>query len=165
VIAFGILRLTGQVFPAIQGTFWLLLLGHAAIAFPFLYWAIDGAMAAARVERLSEAAETCGASPLAIIVQVVLPNVTPGIATGGMLVFATSFGEFALTQILAGARFETIPIWSFNQLTLSDANYNLLAVITFLTFMLLFVISVAIVLWNRGQTVGLLPGARAASGK
>ena len=32
VIAFGILRLTGQVFPGIQGTFWLLLLGHAAIA-------------------------------------------------------------------------------------------------------------------------------------
>ena len=35
VIAFGILRLYGLVAPQVLGTPWLLLLGQAAIAFPF----------------------------------------------------------------------------------------------------------------------------------
>ena len=34
---------------------------------------------------------------------------------------------------------------------------------TFLTFVVLFIISVALVVWNRGQSVALLPGARAES--
>ena len=161
VIAYGILRLTGQVAPALLGTPALLLLGHAAIAFPFLYWAVDGAMAAANIERLSEAAETCGAAPLAIIRRVVLPNIGTGIATGGMLVFATSFGEFALIQMLAGRRFETVTLWSLDLLTGTNARFNELAVITTVTFALLFLISIVSVYLNRGQTIRLLPGGRA----
>jgi len=165
VIAFAILQLVGKVAPHLLGTPWLLLFGHAAIAFPFLYWAVDGAMAAADIARLSEAAETCGAAPLAIIRHVVLPNITSGIATGGILVFATSFGEFALAQILVGARFETVPLWSVDALGATQGKFNELAVITFVTFVVLFVISAAAVYWNRAQTIRLLPGARAMEGK
>jgi putative spermidine/putrescine transport system permease protein len=64
VIAFGLMQFSGVVAPQFQGTFPLLVAGHAAIAFPFVYWAVDGAMAAASIERLSETAEACGASPI-----------------------------------------------------------------------------------------------------
>lgn len=152
VIAFGILTLSGQFFPIAQGTVWLLALGHVAIAFPFFYWAVDSAMAAANIPLLNEAAKTCGASPLTILWKVVLPNVGAGIATGSMLVFAVSFNEFALVQILVGARYETISLYSLDLLTGTNADFNQLAVITIITFFIVFAISALSVYLNRGQS-------------
>ncbi len=165
VIAFGILRLAGEVAPNLLGTPWLLLFGHAAIAFPFLYWAVDGAMAAANIERLNEAAQLCGASPPQTLRHVVVPNIGAGLAAGGMLVFATSFGEFALAQILVGARFETVSLYSLDLLALANADFGKLAVLTVITFVVLFLISVGVVYLNRGQEGRLLPGARAMGGE
>nr|MBA3779377.1 ABC transporter permease subunit [Chloroflexota bacterium] len=160
VIAFGILRLVGSTTATawLLGSPWLLILGHAAICFPFLYWAVDGAMSAAGIERLSEAAEACGARPGQIVRRVVLPNITPGLVAGGILVFATSFGEFALAQVLSGAAFETVPLWQVDALDQTEGKFNQLAVVTFVTFGLLFALSAAVVFWNRGQTIRLLPG-------
>jgi ABC-type spermidine/putrescine transport system permease subunit II len=141
------------------------LLGHAAIAFPFLYWAVDGAMAAADIVRLNEAAQVCGASPAQALCFVVAPNIGAGLAAGGMLVFATSFGEFALVQILAGARFENVSLYSLDLLAQTTSEIEKLAVLTIVTFVVLFVISVIVVYANRGQIGRLLPGSRAMSGE
>jgi putative spermidine/putrescine transport system permease protein len=165
VIAFGILKITGAFAPKLLGTPWIIWLGHAAIAFPFLYWAVDGAMSAANVVRLDEAAQICGASPLQTLRYVVVPNIGPGLAAGGMLVFATSFGEFALVQILAGARFENVSLFSLNLLAQTTSQVEKLAVLTIITFLILFVISVGVVYANQGQFGRLLPGARAMSGE
>lgn len=165
VIAYGILTLVGDYAPGLLGTRMLVLLGHAAIAFPFLYWAVDGAMAASNIQRLSEAAETCGAHPMQILRRVVMPNILVGTVSGGILVFAVSFNEFALSQQLVGARFETLPLWQANELKSSTSNFNLLAASTFFTFVILFLLSVAVVYKFRGQEIRLLPGARAMEGK
>jgi putative spermidine/putrescine transport system permease protein len=163
VIAFGILKLVGRTYPQLIGTPLIIWLGHTAIAFPFLYWAVDGAMAAANVGRLNEAAQTCGAGPFQILRHVVLPNITGGLAAGGMLVFATSFGEFALVQILAGANFENVSLYSFSLLTQTKSESEKLAVLTIITFVVLFAVSVGVVYVNRGQMANrVLPGARLA---
>jgi putative spermidine/putrescine transport system permease protein len=165
VIAFGLMQFSGVVAPQFQGTFPLLVAGHAAIAFPFVYWAVDGAMAAAGIERLSETAEACGASPSQTVRKVVLPNISAGLVTGGLLSFAASFGEFAMAQII-GRGMDTVPLWSAEMIrSYSDTagSYNRLAVVTLLTFAVLFVLSAVVVYWNRGQTVRLLPGAGAAA--
>lgn len=162
VIGFGLMQLSGIVVPGLQGTFPLLVLGHAAIAFPFLYWAVDGAMAAAGIERLSEAAETCGAAPIEIVRRVVVPSIRPGLVTGGLLAFAASFGEFAMVQTVARGVY-TIPIWSAEAIrsyTGQSGSFNRLAAVTVATFVVLFVLSAVVVYVNRGQTVRLLPGAR-----
>lgn len=167
VIAFGILQLAGFVAPALQGTFLLLLAGHVAIAFPFVYWAVDGAMAAASIERLAQAAAACGASPLQTIRRVVVPTAAPGLVSGAMLAFATSFGEFALVQII-GRGVETVPLWSAEALRSYSAEggrFNVLAAVTLLTFAMLFALSAAIVYLNRGRTVRLLPGAGTRVGR
>jgi putative spermidine/putrescine transport system permease protein len=165
VIAFGILKVASSVFPRLLGTPWIIWLGHAAIAFPFLYWAVDGAMAAANVVGLNEAAQICGATPLQTLRHVVVPNIGAGLAAGGMLVFATSFGEFALVQILAGAGFENISLYSLDLLAQTTSQAEKLAVLTVITFVVLFVISVGVVYANRGQIGRLLPGGRAMSGE
>jgi putative spermidine/putrescine transport system permease protein len=158
VIAFGILILSGQVAPFLQGTIGLVVLGHIGIAFPFAYWAIDSAMAAADVKSLHEAAQTCGAPTWDILLRVVLPNIGAGVASGAMLVFATSFGEFALVQILVGARFETISIYSLDLLSGTNAEFNRLAVLTVIMFFTTFAVSIASGMWNRGRVTQLLPG-------
>ena len=158
------MQFSGLVAPGLQGTFPLLVMGHSAIAFPFVYWAVDGAMAAAGIERLSETAEACGASPLQIVRRVVVPNISAGLVTGGLLSFAASFGEFAMAQII-GRGLDTVPLWSAEMIrSYSDTagSYNRLAVVTLLTFAVLFVLSAVVVYWNRGQTVRLLPGAGAS---
>ncbi len=164
VIAFGLMQFSGVVAPQFQGTFPLLVAGHSAIAFPFVYWAVDGAMAAAGIERLTETAEACGASPYQALMRVVLPNISAGLVTGGLLSFAASFGEFAMAQII-GRSLDTVPLWSAEMIrsyTDTAGSYNRLAVVTLLTFAVLFVLSALVVYWNRGQTVRLLPGAGAS---
>ncbi|MFZ4640856.1 MAG: ABC transporter permease [Nodosilinea sp.] len=162
VIAFGILTLSGQFVPAVQGTVGLLALGHGVVAFPFFYWAVDNAMAAANVVLLNEAAKTCGASSWRTLSQVILPNISAGIATGSMLVFAVSFNEFALVQILVGARYETVSLYSLDLLTGTNADFNKLAVITVFTFLIVFSLSALSVYLNRGQgqTRRLMIGSR-----
>lgn len=165
VIAFGILRMTSDILPGVQHTFGLLLLAQAAVAFPFLYWAVDGSMASSGIERLSEAAETCGARGWQIIWRVLLPNIKVGVVTGGILVWATSFGEFALAQILVGPSFETLPLWQSGALLDPTAGRpNDLAVTTVMSFVLLFLLSVVMVVWSRGATPRLLPGGAAGGG-
>ena len=95
---------------------------------------------------------------------VVIPQIGPGIATGGMLVFALSFGEFALAQILVGARFETVSLYSLDLLARANADFSTLAVLTVLTIVILFLVSVIVVVLNRGVADRLLPGARLARG-
>jgi putative spermidine/putrescine transport system permease protein len=161
VIAFGMDAIVGDFLPSVQNTLVVLIVGQAAIAFPFFYWAIDASMAAAGIERLSEAAEACGARPRQIVRRIVFPAIRIGMVTGGVLVFATSFGEFALAQILVGSAFETLPLWQADALLQTTGRFNELAVTTVLSFVLLFLLAAMLVIWNRGQTVRLLPGATA----
>jgi putative spermidine/putrescine transport system permease protein len=162
VIAFGILRLYGIVAPNALGTPWLLWLGQAAIAFPFLYWAVDGALASIGVGEIDEAARVLGANPWQILWLLVVPQIGPGLASGAMLVFALSFGEFALAQILVGARFETVSLYSLDLLARANADFATLAVLTVMTIAILVAVSVTVVSLNRNESDRLLPGARLA---
>jgi putative spermidine/putrescine transport system permease protein len=164
-IAFGILLLAGQFTPALLGTPLLLALAYAALHFPFLYWAVDGAMSAVDIATLGEAAETCGATRTQTICRIVLPNILGGIASGGILVFASSFGEFALVQMLVGGSFETIPLWSADALGATAGKFPELAVVTFATFVLLFALSALLVFGTGSQTVRLIPGGPAVARK
>ena len=147
VIAFGILTLYGgnPITAAFNNTVPELALAHAAICFPFMYWAVDGAMAAAGIERLAEAAEVAGATPAQAIRRVIVPNILPGLVSGAILVFATSFGEFAVVQVLIGGSFETVPLWQADALYSTNPRFDELAASAVAAFALLFVLSAIVV--------------------
>ena len=132
---------------------------HAAIAFSFVYWSIDGSLAAANVVALSEAARTCGASLGATIFRVILPNIGPGMASGAILAFGVSFNEIAMVQILAGDRFETVPLYTLNLLKSTDADFNVLAVMTTVSFIITLLLSIAVVYFNRSAADAKRAGA------
>lgn len=151
VIGLAILQFSGMVMPGLQGTYPLLLAGYVAITFPFVYWAVDGAMAAAGVERLSQAAEACGASRRQTIWRVVLPNIRSGLASGALLAFATVIGEYALVSVLASS-INTIPVWSAHLLLQrGDPGFAPLAVVTLSVFALLLVLALIVSRLTRGR--------------
>lgn len=150
VVGFALLHFTGLVVPPLQGSYVLVVLAYVAVTFPFVYWALDGALAAADVRRLSEAAAAAGATSWQTIVRVVLPNIRTGIATAAMLAFALAIGEFALVKMLAGS-LNTIPLLSATMMNASSGSFAPLAVMTTIVFALLFCISVAVAWLNRDR--------------
>lgn len=161
VIAFGLLQATGDHAPFLQGTVGLVVAAHVAVAFSFVYWAIDGSMAAANVLALTESSRTCGAGLWTTIRRVILPNIGPGMASGAILAFGISFNEIAIVQVLVGSRFETVPLYTLNLLKSTDADFNILAVMTTITFFITLALSIGVVALNRGPASsvgGAMPG-------
>jgi iron(III) transport system permease protein len=64
--------------------------------------------------RLEEVARTLGRSPGAVLRQVTLPIIRPGLVAGGALVFLTAMKELPTTIMLAPTGFDTLAvrIWS-----------------------------------------------------
>jgi len=153
VVGAGLQLVVKDTAPELFGTFWLLAAATAAIAFPFLYWAVENALLATDAARLSEAAATCGAHPMTALLRVILPAIRGGIVSGSLLVVATAMNEFALAKILVGTRYETLPLWSAREFTSRTGNDpNALAVITIFTFGLLFALSAFVVWLGRGRS-------------
>jgi putative spermidine/putrescine transport system permease protein len=166
VIAFGILTLYGsnQITASINNSVPELVLAHTAIGFPFMYWAVDAAMAGAGIERLAEAAELSGAAPWQAIRRVIVPNIVPGLVSGSILVFATSFGEFAVVQVLIGGSFETVPLWQADALYSTNPRFDELAASAVAGFALLFVLSAIVVAADRRWSGRVRRGGAAVIG-
>jgi putative spermidine/putrescine transport system permease protein len=110
VLALGLIKLYGQGPLQLARTPPMLVLAYVIFTLPFMYRPVASSLEAVDVRRLTEAAQSLGASWPRTLVQVILPNIMPGILSGGLLVFATVFGEFTLATLLVGARFKTFPM-------------------------------------------------------
>jgi putative spermidine/putrescine transport system permease protein len=148
VVALALIRFYGEVAPALLGSWQLLLFAHAAVAMPFLYWAVDNSLYAINPRLLHEAAVMLGASWPQILRRVILPNIRTGIATGSILVFATSFGEFALAQLLTGQAYRTLPVF---QAAILRLDGHAAAVLTIVSFAVTWGASLLIVLVTGGS--------------
>jgi ABC-type spermidine/putrescine transport system permease subunit I len=54
-------------------------------------------------QRLSQAAQTLGASPFAVLARVFFPLTLPGVVAGSSIVFVITLGYFIVPAILGGA--------------------------------------------------------------
>lgn len=105
VIVFGYIRLynTSSFLPltgTTMGTNILLMFGYATLALPYMYRAVDTGLRTIDVGTLTEAAQSLGASWVAILARVILPNVLPAVLSGAFLTFAIVIGEFTMAALL-----------------------------------------------------------------
>ncbi|MDQ0674530.1 molybdate transport system permease protein [Pseudarthrobacter siccitolerans] len=77
-------------------------LAQTFVALPFLVVSLEGALRSGG-ERYEAVAATLGASPGRVFRRVTLPLVLPGLASGAVLAFARSLGEFGATLTFAGS--------------------------------------------------------------
>jgi molybdate transport system permease protein len=77
-------------------------LAQTFVAMPFLVVSLEGALRTAG-QRYEAVAATLGASPALAFRRVTVPLVLPGLASGAVLAFARSLGEFGATIAFAGS--------------------------------------------------------------
>lgn len=142
VIAAGMQLTVGELAPQLFATVGLLIVTICAVTFPYLYWAVESALITNNVKQLSEAAQLSGAGWLQTMTQVVVPAARKGIMSGTLLVASSAFGEFAITQIIIGGAYETLPLWTLRMFQGRTPGAGTeLAAVSFAIFLVLLAIS------------------------
>lgn len=131
--AFSVVGLTGTLLG--------LVLAHTVIAVPFVVIAVLASVQGFDPV-LMWAAVGLGASPA--FRRVMLPLIAPGVATGAVFAFATSFDEFIITLFIAGPGQFTLPRQMYASLReFLDPTICAAAVLLFLCSLVLLLLSEA----------------------
>lgn len=100
----------------LSGTFLGLLVAHTALAVPFVMIAVGTALRGFD-PTLDRAAASLGAGPVARFLQVQLPVIAPGIATGFVFAFVTSLDEVVIAYFLQSPVLRTLPVQMYSSVT------------------------------------------------
>jgi putative spermidine/putrescine transport system permease protein len=85
-----------------------LILAHTALAAPFVVITVTATLKGFDVN-LARASASLGANPVTTFFKVILPLIAPGVASGGLFAFATSFDEVVVVLMIAGPEQRTLP--------------------------------------------------------
>ncbi len=98
----------------ILNTDWAVLIGMTQIHLPFMILPLL-AVLSERDRRLEEASLNLGASRTATFFRVVVPTTVPAIVAGLALVFAVSYTNFIVPQLLGGGSYATLAVQVYEQ--------------------------------------------------
>lgn len=119
------------------GTTLGLVLAHTVLALPFVVLNVSAVMV--KLDRaLERAARILGAGPVRAFVRVMLPLLAPGIASGAIFAFLTSFDEIVIAMFISGAD-PTLP-----KLMFDGIRYELNPVVAAVSTQLIVVTSLAL---------------------
>jgi len=111
-VVLGIAFLRFFTVIGIGGTFIGLVLAHIVIVMPFALRLVLAASTG--LDRAVEhAAVSLGASPFTMFRRVTLPLILPGVVSGWVLAFITSFDEVTMTVFIASPATTTLPVRMF----------------------------------------------------
>ncbi|GAD00348.1 ABC transporter permease [Agarivorans albus] len=125
----------------LAGSYLGVILAHAALGTPFVLITVNAALSGFDYS-LVNASLGLGARPLTTFFRVIMPLIRPGVISGALFAFITSFDEVVVVLFLAGPEQRTIPRQMFSGLR-EQINPTILAVATLLiviSAMLLFTI-------------------------
>jgi len=123
----------------LAGNYAGLVIAHAALGVPFVIITVTATLTGFD-RSLYHAGLSMGASPIKTFFDVVMPLIRPGVISGAMFAFVTSFDEVVVVLFLAGPGQRTIPRQMFSGLR-EQINPTILAVAT-----VLILVSVAFLL-------------------
>lgn len=107
-----------------------LVLAHTALATPFVVITVTATLSTYDTN-LTRAALSLGAPPLSAFFRVTLPNILPGIVSGAIFAFATSFDEVVVALFMTGAEQRTLPVQMFSGIR-DQINPTIMAAATIL---------------------------------
>lgn len=85
-----------------------IIIGHTLLALPFVILSAGAALQSYN-PNLGSAAASLGGSPLRVFLGITIPVIAPGLFTGALLAFSTSFDEVVLALFLASPGQRTVP--------------------------------------------------------
>ena len=112
VVVPGVITAVGLYFffapIGLTGSYLGLILAHTALATPFVVIPVSATLQSFDTN-LARAAASLGASPFYAFRRVILPLILPGLASGALFAFATSFDEVVIVLFMAGPEQRTLP--------------------------------------------------------
>ncbi len=131
-------------------TFTGVVLAHTALGIPFVVITVTATLSGFD-HSLTRAAASLGANPVYAFRKVVLPLVTPGVVSGALFAFITSFDEVVIVIFLAGAEQRTIPLQMWGGIR-EQISPTILAVATILVAISILLLTVLEMLRRRSET-------------
>ena len=138
-----------QTFPGV-------ILAHAALGTPFVIITVTATLVGFD-HTLTRAAAGLGAPPVTVFRRITLPLILPGVISGGLFAFITSFDEIVIVLFVAGVEQRTIPreMWSGIREQISP---TILAVATVLVMLSIALLTTVELLRRRSERLrGITP--------
>ena len=140
----------------LQGTHLGVILAHAALGTPFVVITVTATLVGFD-NSLIRASASLGASPTTTFFKVIVPLILPGVISGALFAFITSFDEVVAVLQLADVRQRTIPRQMFSGIR-EQISPTILAVATILVIISIALLTVVELLRRRSERLrGMSP--------
>lgn len=125
---------------SLLGTYTGLIIAHAILGTPFVVITVSAALAGFDTN-LIRAGLSLGATPVSVFRKVILPLIAPGVASGAVFAFVTSWDEVVVALFVAFPQQQTLPrrLWAGVNEELSPIVIAASAILLLTTFALLLV--------------------------
>ena len=133
------------------------ILAHAVLGVPFVIITVTATLVGFD-RSLTRAAANMGAGPVATFFKVQMPLILPGVISGGLFAFITSFDEVVVVLFIGSASQKTLPWQMFTGLR-EQISPTILAVATILVVLSIALLTIVELLRRRSERLrGLSPG-------
>ena len=95
--------------------FHAMLIGHVALAIPYVVIVVGTGLASLRQD-LEEAAISLGATPFRAFLTITLPLLAPSLVAAALFAFAVSLDQFVVSYFLATPGFATLPVQIYSSI-------------------------------------------------
>ncbi|MCP4820235.1 MAG: ABC transporter permease [Shimia sp.] len=132
------------------------ILAHAVLGIPFVIITVTATLVGFD-HSLTRAAANMGASPVTTFFRVQMPLILPGVISGGLFAFITSFDEVVVVLFVGSASQKTLPWQMFTGLR-EQISPTILAVATILVVISIFLLATVEMLRRRSERLrGMSP--------
>ncbi|MEM9969140.1 MAG: ABC transporter permease [Pseudomonadota bacterium] len=133
----------------LQGSYIGVVLAHAALGVPFVIITVTATLVGFD-SSLTRAAANMGAGPVTTFFRVQMPLILPGVISGGLFAFITSFDEVVVVLFVGSAGQKTLPWQMFTGLR-EQISPTILAVATILVVISIALLTVVELLRRRSE--------------
>ncbi|MFO1210118.1 MAG: ABC transporter permease [Amaricoccus sp.] len=141
----------------LQGTYWGVVLAHAVLGIPFVIITVTATLVGFD-QSLVRAAANMGAGPITTFFKVQMPLILPGVISGALFAFITSFDEVVVVLFVGSAQQKTLPWQMFIGLR-EQISPTILAVATVLVAISVALLATLELLRRRSEKLrGMSPG-------
>ncbi len=140
----------------LQGTYIGVVLAHAALGIPFVIITVTATLVGFD-RSLTRAAANMGANPTTTFFRIQMPLILPGVISGGLFAFITSFDEVVVVLFVGSAGQKTLPWQMFTGLR-EQISPTILAVATILVALSILLLATVEILRRRSERLrGMTP--------
>lgn len=117
-----------------------LFVGHVALTVPYIIRMVSAGMTGFDWNQ-EVAARNLGASAPRAFIEIILPQILPGVIAGGLFALVVSFDDVGMSIFLAGASYTTLPVELF-----AFASYDLTPMVAAVSVAMIVVSAVSVLL-------------------